>query len=315
MGGMFRLRRLVLLLGLVLLTALAASPALARQYTPANAEWNKPVEPFRIIGNLYYVGAFDVAAYAITTPDGIILIDTGFRETVPLIEASLQKLGFKLDDVRLVLTLHAHYDHVGGVADIKTRTKARFLASPGDAPLYERGGKADFAFGDRFVYPPVKPDAWLRDGETVNVGGTQMTAHFTPGHTKGSTSWTTTIHDGTRDYHVVFVSSLSTPDYQLVDNPKYPTIVSDLEASFAKLRALPCDIFLSQHGSQFDLMRRIEQRAADPAHNPFIDPDGYRRFIDTAEANLRKLVARQQAQKSQKSQKTDAKGKLGKQTK
>jgi metallo-beta-lactamase class B len=266
-----------------------------QQITPARAEWNQPVEPFKIIGNLYYVGASDVTSYAIVTPDGIILIDTGFRETVPLIKANIEKLGFHFEDIRYILTLHAHNDHAGGVAEIRERTKARFLASPGDAPEYERGGQDDFAFGNNFYYPPVKPDALLHDGEKVSLGGTTLTAVFTPGHTKGSTSWTTTIRDGGRDYHVVFVSSLSTPDYQLVDNPKYPTIVSDLQASFAKLRALPCDIFLSQHGSQFDLTRRIQQRTADPSRNPFIDPEGYRRFVDAAEANVRKIVAEQTA--------------------
>src|SRR5262249_16487184 len=155
-----------------------------------------------------------------------------------------------------------------------------------DAAEYERGGQDDFAFGNNFYYPPVKPDALLHDGEQISLGGTTLIAHFTPGHTKGATSYTATIRDGGRDYRVVFVSSLSTPDYHLVDNPKYPTIVSDLEATFAKLRALPCDIFLSQHGSQFDLPRRMRERAADPAHNPFVDPEGYRRFIDTAEANV-----------------------------
>ncbi len=289
---------------------LSAHIAAAQQYTPANAEWNQPVEPFRIIGNLYYVGASDVTSYAIVTPDGIILIDTGFRETVPLIKANLEKLGFHFEDIRFILTLHAHYDHVGGIAEIKTRTKARFLASPADAPLYERGGRGDVAFGDRFFFPPVKPDALLHDGENVSLGGTTLTAHFTPGHTKGSTSWTTTIRNGSRDYHVVFASSLSTPDYQLVDNPKYPGIVSDLQASFAKLRALPCDIYLSQHGSQFDLTRRLQQRVADPAHNPFVDPEGYRRFIDTAEANVRKVVATQTAEANARtSTKAKSKGK------
>jgi metallo-beta-lactamase class B len=285
----------LLICAFVILQPQASASSASAQYTPANAEWNQPVEPFRIAGNLYYVGASDVTSYAITTPDGIILIDTGFRETVPLIEASLKKLGFRFEDIRLVVTMHAHNDHAGGVAEIKARTKARFLSSPGDVPLFEQGGRGDFAFGDRFYYPPVKPDALLHDGEAVTLGGTQLTAHFTPGHTKGATSWTTTIHDGDHDYHVVFVSSLSTPDYQLVDNPKYPTLVQDLDASIAKLRALPCDIFLSEHGSQFDLTRRIAQRTADPAHNPFVDPAGYRALLDKAESNVHKLAAEQRA--------------------
>lgn len=281
-----------------LLVSVPASGLAQTAYTPANPEWNQPVEPFKIVGNLYYVGASDVASYAIATPDGIILIDTGFRETVPLIEANLKKLGFSLSNVRLLLAMHAHNDHVGGIAEIRTRTKARFLASPGDAPLLARGGLGDFAFGDKFFYPPAKPDALLEDGKPVTLGGVQLTPHFTPGHTRGATSWSTTIREGERAYHVVFVSSLTTPDYQVVDNSKYPDIVQQLEASFAKLRALPCDIFVSEHGSQFGLTRKMQQRAADPAHNPFVDPDGYRRFIDTAETNLHKLVAEQKSKQT-----------------
>jgi len=294
MGGMFRLNAAVLILACLVF----APSARAQQYTPPNAEWNQPVEPFKIAGNLYYVGASDVTSYAITTPDGIILIDTGFRETVPLIEANLKKLGFRFEDIRLVLIMHAHNDHAGGVADIKARTKARFLSSPGDVPLFEHGGQGDFAFGDHFYYPPVKPDALLRDGEPVGLGGTQLTPHFTPGHTKGATSYTTTIHDGDHDYHVVFVSSLSTPDYQLIDNPKYPAVLQDLDASIARLRVLPCDIFLSEHGSQFELSRRMQQRVADPAHNPFVDPAGYRALLDRAEASAHKLAAGQRAAKA-----------------
>jgi metallo-beta-lactamase class B len=297
LASFFCLRRS---LALALVLTLPAS-AFA-QYTRAEAEWNQPVEPFRIAGNLYYVGATNVASYAIATSEGLILVDTGFRETVPIIQRNLQKLGFRLEDVRLLLALHAHYDHVGGVADIKSRTKARFLASPGDAPLFERGGKDDFAFGDRFLYPPVKPDALLSDGEPVGLGGTMLTPHFTPGHTKGATSWTMTVRDGDRDYHVMIASSVSTPDYRLIDNPKYPAIVHDLESSFATLRTLPCDIFLTEHSWQFGLPDKMQRRAADPSHNPFVDPEACRRFIESGEASLHKLVAEQKAQQEKTKQ-------------
>jgi metallo-beta-lactamase class B len=276
---------------LVLCLALGCAPFAAAQYAPANPEWNRQIEPFRIVGNLYYVGAADVSSYLIATPAGLILVDTGYRETVPIIEANVAKLGFHLADIHLLLTAHAHFDHVGGVAEIKARTKARVLASPGDAPLLERGGKDDFSFGDRYPYQPVKPDALLRDGEQVGLGGVMLTPHFTPGHTKGATSWTMTIREGDRDYHVVIVSSLSTPDYRLPDNPKYPTIMQDFASTFATLRALPCDIFLTEHSWDFDLPGKIQRRAADPAHNPFVDPEGYRRFLDKMEASLHKLAA------------------------
>jgi metallo-beta-lactamase class B len=287
MSGMLRLAALTFVL-------------LLQQYTPPTPEWNQPVEPFRIAGNLYYVGASGVSSFLVTTPDGLILIDTGFRETVPLIEASIKKLGFRFEDVKLLLEMHAHYDHVAGLADVKTRTKARMLVNPGDVPLLERGGLDDFAFGNKFSFQPVKADGLLRDGEPVGLGGVMLTPHVTPGHTKRATSFTMTVRDGNRDYHVVLASSITAPDYQLVDNPKYPNIIQDYEATFATLRKLPREIFVSQHGMQFDLEGKIKRRAQNPSVNPFVDPDGYKRFVDQGEAAIRKTVAEQQAQKAGK---------------
>jgi metallo-beta-lactamase class B len=274
---------------------------LLQQYTPANAEWNQPVEPFRVAGNLYYVGPAGVSSFLVSTPDGLILIDSGFRETVPLIEASIKKLGFRIEDVKLLLEMHAHYDHVAGIAELKRRTKARFLASPGDAPQLERGGLGDFAFGDKFTFEPVKPDALLRDGEAVELGGVKLMPHFTPGHTKGATTFTLMVREGDRDYRVVLASSITAPDYQLVDNPKYPGIIQDYTKTFATLRALPCDIFLAQHGSQFDLEGKMKRRAQDSSRNPFVDPDGYRRLIDQAESALRAQIAQQKSKSPQPS--------------
>lgn len=274
---------------------------LLQQYTPPTVEWNQPVEPFKIAGNFYYVGASGVSSFLITTPDGLILIDSGFRETVPLIEASIKKLGFRIEDVKILLEGHAHYDHVAGIADLKARTKARFLVNPGDVPLLERGGLGDFAFGDKFKFQPVKPDGLLRDGEPVSLGGVNVTPHFTPGHTKGATTFTLTVRDGDRDYHVVIASSITAPDYQLVDNPKYPDIIKDYTATFAKLRALPCDIFVTQHGFAFDLDGKIKRRAQDASRNPFVDPEGYKRLIDSSESALHEQIAAQKsAQKGEK---------------
>jgi metallo-beta-lactamase class B len=269
-------------------------PALA-QYAPANAKWNQPVPPFGIADNLYYVGAEGVASYLIVTPVGDILIDTGFRETVPLVEASIRKLGFRVEDIRILLISHGHFDHAGGLAAMKAATHARLLVSPAETPLLERGGKGDFAFGDKYAYPPVTPDGLLKDGSPVRLGGVALTPHFTPGHTRGCTTWTMTVQDHGVARHVVFACSLSAPDYQVVNNPKYPNILTDYAASIATMRALPCDIFLAAHPWEFELDRKRAALAGDPtgARNPFVDPAGYRAYIDRSEAGLKERVAQQ----------------------
>jgi metallo-beta-lactamase class B len=272
---------------------LASLPA--AQYAPANAKWNQPVPPFRIADNLYYVGAEGVASYLITTPAGDILLDTGFRETTPLVEASIRQLGFRVEDIRILLISHGHFDHVGGEATMKAATHAKLLVNPAEAPLLERGGKGDFAFADRLSYPPVTPDGLLKDGEAVRLGGVALVPHFTPGHTKGCTTWTMTVQDGERPRQVVFACSLSTPDYQVVNNPAYPGIADDLTHSFATMRALPCDIFLAAHPWEFELDRKRQAlhtaKSGDP--NPFIDPQGYRAYIDRAQTALAQVVSEQ----------------------
>jgi metallo-beta-lactamase class B len=278
----------------LLCTLIVSLPALA-QYAPANAKWNKPVPPFRIADNLYYVGAEGVASYLITTPAGDFLIDTGFRETVPLVEASIRKLGFRVEDVRILLISHGHFDHAGGVAAMKAATHARLLVSPAEAPMLEQGDKDDFAWGDKYAYTPVKPDGLLKDDEPVRLGGVALTPHFTPGHTRGCTTWTMTVKNDGVLRHVVFACSLSAPDYQLVNNRKYPGIANDYTQSIATMRALPCDIFLAAHPWEFELDRKRAALAADPsgAANPFVDPAGYRAYIDRSEAALKERVAQQ----------------------
>lgn len=248
--------------------------------------WNLPREPFCIVGNLYYVGTNAIAVYLLATPEGLILIDSGFRESAPIIEANVKKLGFKLDDIRLLLINHAHYDHVGGMAGLKERTKARLLAHPADASLLARGGKDDFAYGDEVSYPPVRADALLRDNEEVQLGNTTLTAIFTPGHTKGCTSWFTTIEERGKRYNVVICGSLTAPGYRLIENPKYPEILVDFSASIDRLRKLPCDIYLSFHSQIYGLEQKVQALVANPKDNPFIDPTGYRLMLDNAQARL-----------------------------
>jgi metallo-beta-lactamase class B len=289
------LNRAPALLGLALLTLV---PTLARaQADPASRAMNQPVEPYRIAGNLYYVGASDVASYLIATPAGLILLDGGFVETVPLIEANVTKLGFKLADVKILLASHAHYDHVGGLAALKKKTGAALYAGAADADLLARGGHGDFAFGDRFLFPPVTVDHPVRDGETVSLGGTTVTAHATPGHTRGCTTWSLPVQEGGKRLDAVIVGSTSiNPGVHLAGKPSSPEIADDYARSFATLKALPCDIFLGVHAQFFDGLKKAEALRKGAATNPFVDPQGYRDYLAGSEKSYREQLAREQAE-------------------
>jgi len=239
------------------------------QQDPVSRSMNQPVEPFRIIGNLYYVGASDVCSYLITTSKGHILIDGGFVETAPMIRANIAKLGFRMEDVRILLNTHAHFDHAGGLAQLKRWSRARFFASRGDAPLLARGGMNDPQFGDRLLFPAIEPDRLLDDRDRVELGGVVLVARVTPGHTPGCTTWTTRI----AEKDVVILGSASVPkEYKLT-----PAIDAQYRHTFAILKSLPCDIFLGSHGSFFDLA------AKSAGKKSFVDPDGYRAFVKSQE--------------------------------
>lgn len=269
-------------IALVLLTLAAAGPA-AAQRTEEWRSWNRPVAPFRVAGNLYYVGASDVTSFLITTPEGHILLDGGFPETAALIRASVEALGFRLADVKVLLSSHGHFDHAGGLAELKRATGARLIASAAEKPLLEQGGKGDFAFGDELAYPPVVVDETVADGGTVSLGGTTLTAHLTPGHTRGCTTWTTTVDEGGERLRVVFVGSTSVlSQYRLNADPSYPGIATDFERTFQVLAGLPVDVFLAAHGSFFHLTEKAERLRRGDGGNPFVDPEGYRSWVERA---------------------------------
>jgi metallo-beta-lactamase class B len=274
-------------------TALAA-PKPAPQADATSRSRNQPVAPFRIIGNLYYVGASDITSYLIVTPAGDILLDGGFVETAPQIEANIQKLGFHLSDVKILLNSHAHYDHAGGLAELKRATGASLHASSADAALLASGGHNDFFFGNTLTFPSVKPDRLLNDGDLVSLGGITLTAHVTAGHTKGCTSWATTVEENGKAYPVVFVCSTSVlAGYRLVNNPAYPAIAEDYAKTFQILRSLPCEVFLASHGAFFDLTGKREALARGAKPNPFIDAAGYRAYLDRSEASFQEELRRQ----------------------
>ncbi len=277
--------------GLVLLCAAAAS---AQKDDATRRAWNRPVEPFRVAGNIYYVGVAGVASFLITTPDGHILLDGGFEETVPHIQDGVRKLGFKLGDVKFLINSHAHFDHAGGLAGLKRLTGAKLLISEADAPLVAGGGSGDFYWGDKPTFEPVAADRLLRDKDEVKLGGVTLTARLTPGHTKGCTTWTMKVREGVRELDVVFVGSTTVPGYKLVGNALYPEIAADYARTFALLKSLKCDVFLGPHGSFFDLDEKRMRLAQGGRTNPFIDPRGYRRFVERTENEyLRQLRSEQ----------------------
>jgi metallo-beta-lactamase class B len=253
----------------------------------SNAEkWSQPFPPYKIAGNLYFVGSSELASYLITTPQGNILINSDFEQTVPVIRAAVEKLGFRFADTKILLGSHAHGDHMEGDALVKELTGARVMAMEQDLPAL------------RQMTPGNKPhpvDHVLHDGEEVTLGGTTLVAHLTAGHTKGCTTWTMKAREGDKTYNVVIVGSVNVnPGFILVGNKDYPEIASDYARSFKTLKALPCDIFLGAHGAYYGMIAKYGRMEKGEA-NPFIDPTGYQAYLTEREqaflSNLEQQLA------------------------
>ena len=281
--------------GLALLV-LSLAVSLFAMGSPA---WTTPFPPFRIAGNLYYVGSKDLAAYLIVTPKGLILINANLQSSPPLIEKSVRSLGFHFKDIKILLISHAHFDHCAGAAQILKLTGAKYEVMAPDVPVVESGGRDDFQYGaDRSMhFPPAHVDRVLHDGDMVSLGGTTLTAHLTPGHTKGTTTWTLEEPFDGRRMHVVIVGSPNVnPGYKLVGNRAYPQIASDYEHGFRVLRSLPCDIFLGAHGEYFGLVEKYARwKAGDK--NAFVDPAGYKAYVSDRERAFEAELHRQEARK------------------
>lgn len=275
----------------VLLAALVCLGSAAHaQQTETFREWNRPLAPFRVAGPLYYVGVAQVTSLLITTAEGHILIDGAFKESAGPILDNVRALGFKPEEIRVLLSTHAHTDHAGGLAEIKARTGARLYAGAADAPLLAAGGRGDFAFGDELTFPPVAVDVPVNDGQRVQLGGVTVRAIATPGHTRGCTSWAFTIEDAGRPLRVLVLGGTSAPGYKLVDNASYPGIAGDFEQTFAKLKAEAVDVFLEGHGFAFALEERRTGK------RPFVDPEGYRARLAEAERTFREALEKQRAE-------------------
>ena len=257
-----------------------AAPALAQQ----NPDWHRDLPAFKIAGNLYYVGTADLAVYLINTPQGNILINSDFPEDVPLIRKNIERLGFKYSDTKIILASHAHGDHDAAVGIIKKDTGARLMIMDADVAETEstRPGR-----------PGAKVDRVLHDGDTVELGGSKLTAHLTPGHTKGCTTWTMQVDEGGKKLNAVIIGS---PNVNagtiLVGNKNYPQIADDYVKTFKALKSLPVDLFLGAHGAYFGMLAKVEKmKAGGP--NPFIDPAGYKAYVSEREATFLKEWERQ----------------------
>jgi metallo-beta-lactamase class B len=265
-------------------------------------DWSLPFEPRRIIGNIYYVGSNLISSFLIATPAGHILIDTGHRQMLPQVEGNIEKLGFRVKDVKIVLNTQAHIDHCGGFAEFKRQTGATIIASQLDGEAMKQGGKHDyantgaFANGDDIGYEPISPDRIVSDGEHVELGGVRLTAHLTPGHSKGCTSWSMRVNENGKEYDVLLLCGLTVSPYKLTNNDAYPDIIRDERNSLLKLRGMHADVFLAAHGFWFDLEGKAARQKAGGT-NPFLDPNELGRHLTEMEQDFEQALQAQEHQR------------------
>ncbi|EHL30096.1 hypothetical protein LDG_7839 [Legionella drancourtii LLAP12] len=262
-----------------------------------------PFPPFRVAGNLYYVGTDDLASYLIVTPKGNILINSDLEVNVPMIKKSIEALGFKFSDTKILLISHAHLDHAAGSQLIKQETKAKYMVMAEDVPVIESGGKSDFHYANdtSMYFPATTVDRTLHDGDTVKLGGTVLTAHLTAGHTKGCITWTMQVMEHGKPYQVVMVGSLGVnPGYKLINNTTYPNIAKDYEHAIKVLKSLHCDIFLGAHAMYFDLGKKYALLNRSVI-NPFVDPEGYKKHVAQKEHEFYTELKKQESALSLKS--------------
>ena len=273
-------------------TARAAQPPAA---CASCAEWNAPQRPFRVYGNTYYVGTRGLSAILVTSREGHVLIDGALPESAPLIAANIEALGFRIEDVKLIVNSHAHFDHAGGIAALQRASGAAVAASPASALVLERGtsGPDDPQYGILLHFPPVPRVQVIADGETMRVGALTLTAHFTPGHTPGGTSWSWQSCDGERCLDLVYADSqtpVSADGFSFARSRSYPSVLADFERGFAVLERLRCDVLLTPHPAASRLWERMAARA-DGAAPALVDPGACRGFVATARQQLARRLA------------------------
>lgn len=280
---------------LISLAFAIAAIAPAAAHADDNSNWIKPIKPYRVVGNIYYVGSEGLSAWLITSSQGHVVLDGGpSADGGKLIERSIQQLGFQLADVKILINTHAHFDHAGGLAQLKADTGARVWASRQDEPALEQGHHIGDNSNGPTPFPAVKVDKSFGDGQKLKLGETALVAHLTPGHTPGCTTWTTAVVEKGRPLNVTFPCSLSVAGNVLVGNKGHRSIVADYRSSFVKMRAIPTDVMLPSHEEQGELLaKRQKMLRGDP--NAFIDPTELARFVDGYETRFNQELARQQA--------------------
>ncbi|MEP7243637.1 MAG: subclass B3 metallo-beta-lactamase [Gammaproteobacteria bacterium] len=269
-------------LGLTLI-ALAFGQVASAQTNPG---WTTPIAPFRIADGLYYVGSQDLASYLVVTPKGNILINSSLESSPGLISKSVEQLGFKYSDIKILLISHAHWDHDAGSARVIQETGAKYMVMDGDVPVVESGGATDFAYADS-PYPKARVDRVLHDGDEVKLGDAVLVAHKTPGHTRGCTTWTMKVKQNGKSLNAVIVGSWNVnPGFRLVDKPgqpaSYPGMADDYRKTFAVLKKLPCDIFLGAHGMYFNMLEKLT-KVAQAGESVWIDRQGYKAAVTERE--------------------------------
>lgn len=272
-----------------------AAPALAQ------SNWNTPTEPFHVMDNVYYVGTEGLSAFLFTTPAGHILLDGATPQGAPMIEANIAKLGFKVSDVKILLNSHAHFDHSGGLAQLKEDTGATLYAMEGDVSALEGGFYLGSEHSTTMGAPPVKVDVVLKDGLTISLGGFTLKANLTPGHSRGCTSWGATLHEGGTAYEALVFCSATVAANRITDPVQYEGIVADYRSTFAKTKTMHVDIPLAPHPEFFQLLQKSEKAKADPkGANPFVDPAAFPALMTKLEADFeRTLKERTAAAKAQ----------------
>jgi metallo-beta-lactamase class B len=278
-----------------LIACVLLAPSIFAQPAKTPDEWTRPFPAFRIVGNVYWVGTYDLSTFLITTPQGHILINTGLAQTVPQIAAGVEKLGFKMSDVKILTATHGHYDHAAGLAELKRMTGAKVVIMEQDADLLETGGKADFRFGDDLSarFEPVTVDRRLKNGDKIELGGVALSAHLHAGHTKGSTSFTLDVRENGKTYRVGIMNMGSiNPGVRVTGMPRFPDIEQAYAKTFHDQKEMKIDVWLASHASQFGLHKKYKPGDAyDP--NRFVDPQGFQKSVAELEQVYRDQVAKE----------------------